>query len=56
MTGRKTWFCLITQTTATIGNSQGLMFDAALMNLSRLNAGDQVRVTLHDGQARLLLA
>ena len=32
-----------------IGNSQGLMFDAALMDLARLKAGDQVNVEVHEG-------
>ena len=32
-----------------IGNSQGVMFDAALMDLARLKVGDQVNVTVHEG-------
>ena len=32
-----------------IGNSQGLMFDAALMDLAHLKAGDQVNVEVHQG-------
>ena len=32
-----------------IGNSQGLIFDAALCELSGLKAGDQVNITLHEG-------
>jgi len=32
-----------------IGNSQGLIFDAALCELSGLKAGDQVNVTVHAG-------
>lgn len=32
-----------------IGNSQGLIFDAALCELSGLKAGDQVNVTVHEG-------
>lgn len=34
-----------------IGNSQGIMFDAALMDLARLKVGDQVNVTVHEGGA-----
>jgi len=34
---------------AKIGNSQGLIFDAALCELSGLKAGDQVNVTVHEG-------
>jgi antitoxin component of MazEF toxin-antitoxin module len=37
------------KTIAKIGNSQGLMFDTALMELARLKVGDQVSVTVHDG-------
>jgi antitoxin component of MazEF toxin-antitoxin module len=32
-----------------IGNSQGLIFDAALRELTGLKEGDQVNVTVHDG-------
>ena len=32
-----------------IGNSRGLIFDAALCELSGLKAGDQVNVTVHEG-------
>jgi len=34
-----------------VGNSQGLIFDAALLELSGLKAGDQVNVTVHEGGA-----
>jgi len=34
-----------------IGNSQGLIFDAALRELTGLTAGDQVNVTVHEGGA-----
>jgi antitoxin component of MazEF toxin-antitoxin module len=37
-----------------IGNSQGLMFDAALMDLARLKVGDQMSITLHEGGAIML--
>jgi antitoxin component of MazEF toxin-antitoxin module len=30
-----------------VGNSQGIIFDAALMDLARLKVGDQVNVTVH---------
>ncbi|MEI6081644.1 MAG: hypothetical protein WCR44_04345 [Verrucomicrobiota bacterium] len=39
----------MTKTITKIGNSQGLMFDTALMELARLKVGDQVSVTVHDG-------
>ena len=32
-----------------VGNSHGLVFDAALRELSGLQAGDQVNVTVHEG-------
>ena len=32
-----------------IGNSQGLIFDAALLELAGLKVGDQVNVTVHEG-------
>lgn len=39
----------MTKTITKIGNSQGLMFDAALMDLAHLKVGDQVSVTVHEG-------
>jgi antitoxin component of MazEF toxin-antitoxin module len=42
------------KTISKIGNSQGLMFDAALMDLARLKVGDQVNVTVHEGGAIVL--
>ena len=44
----------MTKTITKIGNSQGLMFDAALMDLARLKVGDQVSVTLHEGGSIVL--
>ena len=37
------------KTISKIGNSQGLIFDAALMDLAHLQVGDQVNVEVHDG-------
>jgi antitoxin component of MazEF toxin-antitoxin module len=37
------------KTITKIGNSQGLIFDAALRELTGLKEGDQVNVTLHAG-------
>ena len=34
-----------------IGNSQGLILDAVLLELSGLKVGDQVNVTVHEGGA-----
>ena len=44
----------MTKTITRIGNSQGIIFDAALMDLARLKVGDQVTVSLHDGGAIVL--
>ena len=44
----------MTKTISKVGNSQGLMFDAALMDLTRLNVGDQVTVTVHEGGSIIL--
>ena len=38
-----------------IGNSQGITFDAALMELARLKVGDEVNITLHEGGAIYLV-
>ena len=37
-----------------IGNSQGLMFDAGLCELTGLKVGDQVTVTVHEGGVVIL--
>lgn len=37
------------KTISKIGNSHGLMFDAALMEMAHLKAGDQVNVMVHEG-------
>ena len=37
------------KTITKIGNSQGIMFDAALMEHARLKVGDLVNVELHQG-------
>lgn len=42
------------KTISKVGNSQGIMFDAALMDLARLKVGDQLSVTLHEGGAIVL--
>jgi antitoxin component of MazEF toxin-antitoxin module len=44
----------MTKTITKIGNSQGLMFDAALMELARIKVGDQVSVTIHEGGSIVL--
>jgi antitoxin component of MazEF toxin-antitoxin module len=37
------------KTITKIGNSHGLMFDAALMDLAHLKPGDKVNVEIHEG-------
>lgn len=44
----------MTKTISKVGNSQGLIFDSALMDLTRLKVGDQVTVTVHEGGAIVL--
>lgn len=44
----------MTKTITRIGNSQGIIIDAALMDLARLKVGDQVTVSLHEGGAIVL--
>ena len=39
----------MTKTIAKIGNSQGIIFDAALMELAHLKPGDDVNVEVHAG-------
>ena len=42
------------KTISKIGNSQGITFDAALMDLARLKVGDQVNLTVHEGGSIML--
>jgi antitoxin component of MazEF toxin-antitoxin module len=44
----------MTKTISKVGNSQGIVFDAALMDLARLKVGDQVTVTVHEGGSIVL--
>jgi antitoxin component of MazEF toxin-antitoxin module len=44
----------MTKTITKIGNSQGLMFDSALMDLARIKVGDQVTISLHEGGSIVL--
>jgi antitoxin component of MazEF toxin-antitoxin module len=44
----------MTKTIAKIGNSHGLIFDAALMDLARLKPGDKVSVSVHEGGSIVL--
>ena len=44
----------MTKTISKVGNSQGIIFDAALMDLARVKVGDQVTVTVHEGGSIVL--
>jgi antitoxin component of MazEF toxin-antitoxin module len=44
----------VTKTISKVGNSQGIIFDAALMDLARVKVGDQLTVTLHEGGSIVL--
>jgi antitoxin component of MazEF toxin-antitoxin module len=44
----------MTKTITKIGNSRGIMFDSALMDLARLKVGDQVTITVHEGGSIVL--
>ena len=37
------------KTITKVGNSQGIIFDAALMELAHLKAGDDLNVEVHEG-------
>jgi antitoxin component of MazEF toxin-antitoxin module len=37
------------KTIVRVGNSNGLIFDAALLELAHLKAGDEVNVEVHEG-------
>jgi antitoxin component of MazEF toxin-antitoxin module len=42
-------FCIMLKTISKVGNSQGIIFDAALMDLAQLRIGDDVSGELHEG-------
>ena len=44
----------MTRTVRRIGNSQGIIFDVALMDMAHLKVGDEVVVTVHDGGSIVL--
>ncbi len=37
------------KTIAKVGNSQGIIFDSALLKLAKLNVGDKVNLEVHSG-------
>ena len=42
------------KTITKIGNSQGIIFDSALMDLAHLKVGDKLQVTVHQGGSVVL--
>lgn len=42
------------KTISKIGNSQGLIFDTALCELTKLKVGDQVNITVHPGGSLMI--
>jgi antitoxin component of MazEF toxin-antitoxin module len=44
----------MTKTISKVGNSQGIIFDAALMDLAHVKLGDQLNVTVHEGGSIIL--
>jgi len=45
----------MTKTISKIGNSQGIIFDAALMDLARVKLGDQLDVTIVSDSGAIML-
>jgi antitoxin component of MazEF toxin-antitoxin module len=45
----------MTKTISKIGNSQGIIFDAALMDLARVKVGDQLDVTIINDSGAIML-
>jgi antitoxin component of MazEF toxin-antitoxin module len=45
----------MTKTITKVGNSQGLIFDSALMDLARLKVGDKVNVTVVPESGAIML-
>jgi antitoxin component of MazEF toxin-antitoxin module len=44
----------MTKTISKVGNSHGIIFDAALMDMARLKVGDQVSISVHAGGSIVL--
>jgi len=42
------------KTITKIGNSQGIIFDSAMMDLAHLKVGDKLQVTVHQGGSVVL--
>jgi antitoxin component of MazEF toxin-antitoxin module len=46
---------IVTKTISKVGNSQGIIFDAALLDLARLKVGDQLDVTVVPDSGAIIL-
>ena len=44
----------MTKTVTKIGNSQGIIFDSAFMDMAHLKVGDRLQVTIHQGGSVVL--
>ena len=44
----------MTKTVTKIGNSQGIIFDTAFMDMAHLKVGDRLQVTFHQGDSVVL--
>jgi antitoxin component of MazEF toxin-antitoxin module len=44
----------MTKTIVKVGNSQGIIFDTAFMDMARFKVGDRLQVTLHQGGSVVL--
>lgn len=42
-------FTIMIKTIKKVGNSQGIILDAPLMEMAHLKVGDEMHVTVHDG-------
>jgi len=45
----------MTKTISKVGNSHGIIFDAALMDLARVKVGDQVNITIVPESGAIML-
>ena len=44
----------MTKTITKIGNTQGLIFDSTLMDLTKMKVGDKVAISVHEGGSVVL--
>jgi antitoxin component of MazEF toxin-antitoxin module len=46
-----TWFYVMIKATKKVGNSQRIILDAPLIEMVHLNVGDELHVTVHEGDS-----